>query len=72
LGRKKFGSKRKNVTGDLEKQLLRQVQDIHPLPETIRETNSMNMRCVGHLAFMRENKNAYEVLTGQPEVMRPL
>jgi hypothetical protein len=30
------------------------------------------MRWVGHVARMRENKNAYSLLVGKPEGRRPL
>jgi hypothetical protein len=33
---------------------------------------SRRMRCTGHVAGMREERNAYRILVGKPEGKRPL
>jgi hypothetical protein len=33
---------------------------------------SKRMRCAGRIAFMRERRNAYRLLTGKPEGKRPV
>jgi hypothetical protein len=38
----------------------------------IRMIKSRRMRWVGHVARMRERRNAYRILVGKPEGRRPL
>jgi hypothetical protein len=38
----------------------------------IRMTKSRRMRWAGHVARMREKRNAYRILVGNPEGKRPL
>jgi hypothetical protein len=41
-------------------------------PNIIRIIKSRRMGCVGHVARMRETKNAYRILMGKPEGKRSL
>jgi hypothetical protein len=41
-------------------------------PSLIRTIKSRRMRWAGHVARMREKRNAYWILVGKPEAKRPL
>jgi hypothetical protein len=41
-------------------------------PNIIRMTKSRDIRWAGHVARMRENRNAYRILVGKSEGKRPL
>jgi hypothetical protein len=42
------------------------------LPSIIRMINSRRMRWAGHVARMREKRNAYRILVGKPKGKRQL
>jgi hypothetical protein len=41
-------------------------------PSIIRMIKSRRMRWAGHVARIREKRNAYRILVGKPKVKRPL
>jgi hypothetical protein len=50
-------------------------EELHILyssPSNIRQIKSRRMRCAGHVARIRVERNVYRVLMGQPEGKRPL
>jgi hypothetical protein len=49
-----------------------ELRDLYSSPSIIRIIKSRRMRWVGHVARMRENRNAYILLVGKPEGKRPL
>jgi hypothetical protein len=49
-----------------------QLRDFYSSPSIIRIIKSRKMRWVGHVARMREKRNAYRLLVGKPEGKRPL
>jgi hypothetical protein len=65
--RRVFGSKRDEVTGGWRK-----LHDLYSSLSIIRIIRSSRMRWAGHVARMRERRNAYRLLVGTPEGKRPL
>jgi hypothetical protein len=45
---------------------------LYSSPSIIRMIKSRRMRWAGHVARMREKRNAYRILVGNPEGRRPL
>jgi hypothetical protein len=71
--RKIFGSKRDDeVTGDLRKLHNEEVHNLYSSPDIIRIIKLRKMRWAGHVAQMRETRNAYRILVGKPEGKRSL
>jgi hypothetical protein len=70
--RRIFGSKRDEVTGDWRKLHNEVLRILYSLPSIIRIITSRRMRWAGHVARMGEKRNAYRLLVGKPEGMRPL
>jgi hypothetical protein len=66
--RRIFGPKRDEVKGELRKLHNEELRDLY----SIRIIKSMRMRWAGHVARMREKRNAYRLLVGKPEGKRPL
>jgi hypothetical protein len=70
--RRIFGPKRDEMTGEWRKLHNEELHDLYSSPSIIRVTKSGRMRLVGHVAQMREKRNAYRLLVGKPEGKRPL
>jgi transcription termination factor 2 len=67
-----FGPKRDEVTGGWRKLHNEQLLNLYSSPSIIRMIKSRRMRWAGHVARMRETRNAYRILVGKPEGRRPL
>jgi hypothetical protein len=67
-----FGPRRDEVSEGWEKLHNEELRDSHTSPSIIRMIKSRRMRWVGHIARMRENRNAYRLLVGKLEGKRPL
>jgi hypothetical protein len=70
--RRIFGPKRDEVTGGWRTLHNEELHNLYSLPSTIRMIKSRRMRWAGHVARMGEKRNAYRILVGKPEGMRPL
>jgi hypothetical protein len=70
--RRIFGPKRDEVTGEWRKLHNEEIRDLYFSPCTIRIMKTRRMRWAGHVARMREKRNAYRLLVGKPEGKRPL
>jgi hypothetical protein len=70
--RRIFGLKRDEVTGEWRKLHNEELHDLYSSPSIIRIIRSRNIKWVGHVARMREKRNAYKLLVGKPEGKRPL
>jgi hypothetical protein len=70
--RRIFGPKRDEVTGDWRKQHNEELRDLCSLPSIIGMIKSRKMRWAGNVARMKEKRNAYRLLVGEPEGERPL
>jgi hypothetical protein len=70
--RRVFGPKRDEVMGEWRKLHNEELRDLYSLPSIIRIIKSRRMRWAGHLARMREKRNAYRLLVGKPEGKGPL
>jgi hypothetical protein len=70
--RRIFGPKRDEVTGEWRKLHNKELHDLYSSPSIIRIIKSRWMRWAGHVARMREKRNAYRLLVGKPEGKRPL
>jgi hypothetical protein len=66
--RRIFGPKRDEVTGEWRKFHNKEHHDLYSSPSIIRIIKSRRMRWAGHVARMREKRNAYRLLVGK----RPL
>jgi hypothetical protein len=67
-----FCPKRDEVTGDWRKLLFEELHNLYLSPNIIRMIKSRKMRWAGHIARMRETRNAYRILVGKPEGKSPL
>jgi hypothetical protein len=70
--RRIFGPKTDEVTGEWRRLHNEEFHDLYSSPSIIRIVKVRRMRWVGHLAWMRENRNAYRLLVGKPDWRRPL
>ncbi|KAJ4428734.1 hypothetical protein ANN_25727 [Periplaneta americana] len=70
--RKIFGAKSDEVTGEWRKLHNSELHALYSSPDIIRNIKSRRLRLAGHVARMGESRNAYRVLVGRPEVIRPL
>jgi hypothetical protein len=70
--RRIFGLKRDEVMGDLRKMHNEELHNFYSSPNIIRMIKSERMRWAGHVARLREKRNAYGILVGKPEGKRPL
>jgi hypothetical protein len=70
--RRIFGPKRDEVMEEWRKFYNEELRDFYSSPSIIRIMKSRRMRWTGHLARMREKRNAYRLLVGKPEGKRPL
>jgi hypothetical protein len=50
----------------------KELHDLYSSPSIIRIIKARRMRWAGHVAQMREKRNAYRMLVGKPEGRRPL
>jgi hypothetical protein len=66
------GPKRDEVAGEWRKLDNEELHDLYSSPSIIRIIRSRRMRWAGHVARMREKRNAYRLLVGKPERKRPL
>jgi hypothetical protein len=65
--RRIFGLKRDEVTGEWRKLHNEELRDLYSSPSIIRIIKSRRMRWAGHVARMREKRNAYRLLMVKPE-----
>jgi hypothetical protein len=70
--RRIFGPKRNEVMGEWRKLHNEELRDLYSSPSIIRIIKSRRMRWTSHVALMREKRNAYDLLVGNPERNRPL
>jgi hypothetical protein len=70
--RRIFGPKRDEVTGEWRKVHNKELRDLYSSPSIIRIIKSRRIKWAGHVARIREKRNAYRLLVGKPEGKRPL
>jgi hypothetical protein len=70
--RRIFGPKRDKMTGECGKLHNEELRDLYSSPSIIRIIKPRRMRWAGHVARMREKRNAYRLLVGKSEGSRPL
>jgi hypothetical protein len=70
--RRIFISKRDEVTGEWRKLHSKKLCNLYTSPNIIRHIMRRRMRWVVHVAHMREEREVYKVLVGEPEGERPL
>jgi hypothetical protein len=70
--RRIFGPKRDEVTGEWRKLHNEELHNLYSSPDIMRQVKSRQMRWVGHVARMGEERKVYKVLLGKPEGNRPL
>jgi hypothetical protein len=71
--RRIFGPKRNEVTGEWRKLHSKELHNLYPSQNIIRQiNNSRRIRWAGHVARMVEQRKVYRVLVGKPEGKRPL
>jgi hypothetical protein len=70
--RRIFGPKRDEMTGEWRKVHNEELRDLHSSPSIIRIIKSRRMRLAGHVARIREKRNAYRLFVRKPEGRRPL
>jgi hypothetical protein len=70
--RRIFGLKRDEVLGGLRKLLNEEFYDLYSLLSIIKVVMSGRMKWTGHVGLMGEKRNAYTLMLGWPELMRPL
>jgi hypothetical protein len=70
--RRIFGPKRDAVTGEWRKLHNEELHILYSSPNIIRQIKSRRLRWAGHVALMREERNVYKVLMGNPEGKRQL
>jgi hypothetical protein len=46
---------------------IEELHNLHTSPNVVRVIKSRKMKSIGHVACMRDTKNAYKVLVGKPE-----
>jgi hypothetical protein len=67
-----FGPKRDKVTGEWRKLHNEELNDLYSLPNIVRVVKLRQMRWVGHVAHMGEDRGVNSVLVGKPGGKRPL
>jgi len=70
--RRKFGSKRDEVTGEWRKLHNEELNDLYSSPYIFRVIKSRRLRWAGHVARMVERRGEYRILMGKPEGKGPL
>jgi hypothetical protein len=61
-----FGPKRDEVTGEWIKLHNEELHDLYSSPSIIRIIKARRMRRAGHVARLRDKRNAYRLLVGKP------
>jgi hypothetical protein len=64
--RRIFGPKRDKVIGQWRKLHSEELHNLYSSPDIIWQVKSRQMRWVGHLARMGEERKLYKVLVGKP------
>jgi hypothetical protein len=64
--------KRNDVTGEWRKLHNEELHDLYSSPSIIRIIKARRMRSAGHVARMRDKRNAYRLLVGKPEEWKTL
>jgi hypothetical protein len=67
-----FGPKRNEVAGGWRKLYNEKLHNLYSSPSIIRVIKSSRMRWTGYVVQMGKRRNAYRILVGKPEGMRPL
>jgi hypothetical protein len=67
-----FGPKRNIVTEEWRNLHNVELHDLYLSPNIIRQIKSREMRWVGQVAYMEEERKVYKVLVGKPEARRLL
>jgi hypothetical protein len=70
--RRIFGPKRNEVMEGQKKLLNEELRDLYSSLSIIRMMKWRRMRWAGHVARMKEKRNAYRLLVGKPEGRGPL
>ncbi|KAJ4432599.1 hypothetical protein ANN_21222 [Periplaneta americana] len=70
--RKIFGTKRDEVTGEWRKLHTTELHALYSSPDIIRNIKSRRLRWAGYVVRMGKSRNAYRVLVGRLEGIRPL
>jgi hypothetical protein len=71
--RRIFGPRRDEVTTrDWRKLHNEELHNLYSSPNIIRMIKSKRIRWAGHVPRMRTKRNAYRILVGKPDGMRPL
>jgi hypothetical protein len=70
--RRIFGPKRDEVTVEWRKLHNEELHELYSSRSISRIIKARRMRWAGHVVRMGENRNAYRLLVGKPEGMRPL
>jgi hypothetical protein len=70
--RRIFGPKRDEVTGEWRKLHNEELHDLYSSPSIIRKMKARRARWTGHVARIREKRNANRLFVGKPEGRRPL
>ena len=70
--RRTLGSKRDEVTGELRKLHIEELNNLYCSSNIFRVIKSRRMRWAGHVARMGERRGAYMVLMDKPEGKRTL
>jgi len=67
-----FGPKREEGVGGWRRLHNEKLHNLHASPNIIRVIKSKRMRWAGHVAWMKEMRNAYVILVGKPAGKGPL
>jgi hypothetical protein len=67
-----FGPQRELVAGDWRRLHNEKLHNLYASPYIIRAMKSRKMRWAGHVARVKEMRNAYSILVGRHEGKRPL
>jgi hypothetical protein len=70
--RRIFGPKRNEVMGEWRKLHNEELHNLYSSPDIIGQIKSRQMKWVGHVACMGEERKVYKVLVGKPEGKRLL
>jgi hypothetical protein len=70
--RRIFGPKRDEMTGEWRKLHNEELRELYSSPSIIKIIKLRKIRWAGHVTRMGEKRNAYRLLVGKPEGMRPL